>query len=130
MSPDTQKQVATFNHPAEKGDMYGYAPAVKVGQNIYVSGQTASNTSGDMATQMQEAYRSIQKALAQLGASMSDVVEETLYVTDMDAAAQCAARVRSEVYEGRFQMASNLIGVQRLGHPDFVIEIKCTAQLT
>ncbi len=125
----TERRLATFGHPWEKGDVYGFAPAVQVSNRIYVAGQTAANLEGGMEAQMREAYAAIEAALAQLGAAMSDVVDETLFVTDMDATSQCAASVRSDVFKGRFDMASTLVGVAKLGHPDCLIEIKCTAEL-
>ena len=124
-----QKQTATFGQPWEQGDVYGFAPAVKINNRIYLSGQTASDPDGDMEAQMREAYAAIEAALAQLGATMHNVVDETLYVTDVDAAGACAARVRSDVYKGQFEMASTLLGVARLGHPQYLIEIKCVAEL-
>ena len=124
-----QKQMATFEHPAEGGEIYGFSQAVRVGDTIYVAGQTAQDPAGDMEAQMREAYAGIESALSQLGATMADVVDETLFVTDMEAAAGCAARVRSEVYGGRFEMASTLIGTTRLGGPDLLIEIKCVARV-
>jgi enamine deaminase RidA (YjgF/YER057c/UK114 family) len=124
-----EKQVATFDHPAEKGDIYGFSQAVRVEDTIYVAGQTAQDPRGDMEAQMREAYAGIEAALSQLGATMSNVVDETLFVTDMQAAAECAARVRSEVFGGRFEIASTLIGTTRLGGPDLLIEIKCVARV-
>lgn len=124
-----EKQIATFDHPAEKGDVYGFSQAVRVGDTVYVAGQTASDATGDMEAQMRQAYSGIEAALGQLGATLSDVVDETLFVTDMAAAAECAARVRSEVYGGRFELASTLIGTPRLGGPDLLVEIKCVARV-
>ena len=61
------------------------------------------------------------------GVGMDDVVDETLYVTDMMAAVTCAKQVREEIYGDDFAVASSLIGVSELGSPDLVIEIKCVA---
>jgi enamine deaminase RidA (YjgF/YER057c/UK114 family) len=123
------KQIANFGHFAEQPDVYGFSQAVKVGDTIYVSGQTGSDPESDMETQMREAYAGIAKALGQLGATMDDVVDETLYVADMNAAIACAAKVRGEAYGGRFELASSLIGIDRLGGPGLEIEIKCTARV-
>lgn len=98
-------------------------------ETMCVSGQTSSDPSASMDGQMREAYASIESALEQLGASLSNIVDETLFVTDMDAATACAARVRSEVFGGRFELASTLIGTTRLGAPDLKIKIKCTARI-
>jgi enamine deaminase RidA (YjgF/YER057c/UK114 family) len=125
----SKKRLASFNHPWEKGDIYGFSQAVQVGSRIYVAGQTATNPDGDMESQMREAYASIEAALSQLGATMANVVDETIYVTDIEAAGLCAARVRNNVFNGCFELASTLIGITRLGHPDILVEIKCTAEV-
>ncbi len=117
------------------GEAYGFAQAVKVGDTVYVSGQTAFLPEGgiagvgDMQAQMRQAYVGIAQLLKAYGADMSNVVDETLYVTDMAAAASVARKVRGEAYGEVFEVASSLIGVQALGAPDLMIEIKCTARL-
>jgi 2-iminobutanoate/2-iminopropanoate deaminase len=47
---------------------------------------------GNMEVQMRQAYANIEKVLAQYGATMENIVDEVLFVTDMDAA--FAARVK------------------------------------
>ena len=52
------------------------------------------------------------------------MVEETLYVLDVDAAFAAGSRVRKEVYgTDPPQCASNLIGVSRLAFPAQLVEI-------
>ena len=129
------REIANFGSIVESGDVYGFAQAVKSGDTIHVSGQTAMAPDGrlvaksDMEGQMREAYANVARILEKLGASVSDVVDETLFVTDMNAAVRCAARVRKQVYSGRFEMASSLVGVAALGSPDILVEIKCTARV-
>ena len=73
---------------------YGYSQAVKVDNTIYVSGQVSHDDKGnivgrgDMQVQMRQAYANIEKVLTQYGATMDNVVDEVLFVTDMDAAFQ------------------------------------------
>ena len=116
-------------------EAYGFAQAVKVGDTVYVSGQTALLPEGgivgvgDMEAQMRQSYVGVAQLLQAYGADMSNVVDETLYVTDMAAAASVARKVRGEAYGEVFEVASSLIGVQALGAPDLMIEIKCTARL-
>ncbi len=116
-------------------EAYGFAQAVKVGDTVYVSGQTAFLPEGgivgvgNMEAQMRQAYVGVAQLLQAYGADMSNVVDETLYVTDMAAAASVARKVRGEAYGEVFEVASSLIGVQALGAPDLMIEIKCTARL-
>ncbi len=127
------KDARTFGDFMEEA--YGFSQAVRVGDIIYVSGQTAMGDDfaavggDDMAAQMREAYAGVTRVLAMFGAEPSDVVDETLFVTDVMAAATCAKEVRGEVYGAAFAVASTLIGVAALGSPDLMIEIKCVAHV-
>ena len=128
-----QRETASFGSFME-GDVYGFAQAVRCGDTIYVSGQTAMAPDGKIAakgmeSQMREAYANIGRLLGNFGASMADVVDETLFVADMSAAVACAGRVRKKVFDGRWEMASSLVGVVGLGSPDLLVEIKCTARV-
>ncbi len=128
-----EKQIRNLGSFAEEA--YGFAQAVKVADTVYVSGQTAFLPDGgiagvgDMEAQMRQAYVGIAQLLEAYGADMSNVVDETLYVTDVAAAATVARKVRGEAYGEVFDVASSLIGVQALGAPDLMIEIKGTARL-
>lgn len=127
------KDAQSFGNVMEQA--WGFAQAVRVGDTIYVSGQTAAADDftaiggDDMAAQMRAAYASVARVLARYGADMSAVVDEVLFVTDMMAAVTCGSTVRGEAYGGSFEVASTLIGVAALGSPDLMIEIKCVAQL-
>jgi enamine deaminase RidA (YjgF/YER057c/UK114 family) len=133
MSKKSKRDVRRFGTAAEEG--YGFAQAVRVGKTVYISGQTASavdgatGPAGDMDAQMRTSYARIVKLLEMYGATMANVVDETLFVTDMEAAIPAAVAIRREVYGGVFDVASTLIGVQRLGGADLLVEIKCTARL-
>jgi 2-iminobutanoate/2-iminopropanoate deaminase len=127
------KETKTLDMPWEKE--YGYAQAVKVGDTIYVSGQVSHDDKGnivglrDMETQMLQAYANIQKVLTQYGATMDNVVDELLFVTDMDAAFAAAVKCRQEVFSGLPVVASTIVQIQRLAFPELMIEIKCVAKL-
>ena len=122
------KQLVKFGVPSE-GERYGFAQAVRVGSTIYVSGQTASggDEPGDMEAQMRTAYAKVAQALEQVGATMANVVDETLFVSDYLGAASVAGRVRHEVYGGTPEVASTLIPVAPFGPGATAIEIKCIA---
>jgi enamine deaminase RidA (YjgF/YER057c/UK114 family) len=114
---------------------YGYSQAVKVGDIIYVSGQVSHDDSGnvvgkgDMEAQMHQAYSNIRKVLAQYGATMDNVVDEILFVTDMNAAFAAAVKCREDVFFGVPAVASTIVQVQRLAFPELMIEIKCVAKV-
>lgn len=140
------KVAAYHGVPAEDG--YGYAQAIKVGSTIYVSGQLSHDDKGTMiapaaldatgkpanlsmmAEQMRVTYANAATILAKFGATLDHVVEETLYVLDVDEAFAVAGKVRKEAYaKARPQCASNLIGVSRLAFPEQLIEIVFKAVL-
>ena len=83
-----------------------------------------------MAEQMRMTCANAAKILTHFGATLDHVVEETLYVLDVDQAFTVAGKVRKEAYAtARPQCASNLIGVSRLAFPEQLIEIVFKAVL-
>jgi enamine deaminase RidA (YjgF/YER057c/UK114 family) len=139
------KEVANLGMPWE--EQYGYAQAVKVDDTIYVSGQLSHDDQGNMVgaapldadgriadhgnmeVQMAQSYANIQAVLRNYGATMDNVVEEVLYVTDMDAAFAVAGKVRREAYGGSPVVASTILVTPRLAFPTQLIEIKVIARM-
>ena len=114
-----EKEVANLGMPWE--EQYGYAQAVKVGDTIYVSGQLSHDDQGNMVAPApldQAGYANIEKVLSNFGATMEGIVEEVLYVTDMDAAFAVAGEVRKQAYGGRPVVASTILVTPRLAFPD------------
>lgn len=127
---------------------YGYAQAVKVGDTIYVSGQLSHDDEGNlvgaaslddqgrivdhsnMEVQMRQTYANAKKLLGLYGATLDNVVEEVLYVTDMNAAFAVAGSVRKEAYGSeRPEVTSTILVTPRLAFPAQLIEIKFTAKV-
>ena len=146
LAPPLAKKAGYLNVPWE--ELYGYAQAIQVGTTIYISGQLSHDSSGaliapaplddagrptdftQMEAQMRASYANAKTLLAQFGATMDNVVEETLFVLDVDAAFAVAGAVRREAYDAAKPMvASNLIGVSRLAFPQQLIEITFRAEL-
>jgi 2-iminobutanoate/2-iminopropanoate deaminase len=128
-----KKDSKSLGMPWEKE--YGYSQAVKVGNTIYISGQVSHDDEGkivgqgDMEAQMRQAYANIQKMLKKYGATMDNVIDEVLFVTDMNTAFAAAVKCRQEVFSGQPVVASTIVQIQRLAFPDLMIEIKCVAKL-
>jgi 2-iminobutanoate/2-iminopropanoate deaminase len=127
------KQTKSFGMPWEKE--YGYAQAVKVGDTIYVSGQVSHDETGkivglgDMETQMRQAYTNIKKILAQYGATIDNIVDEILFVTNMNTAFAAAVKCRKDIFSGTPNVASTIVQIQRLAFPELMIEIRCVAKV-
>jgi enamine deaminase RidA (YjgF/YER057c/UK114 family) len=77
-----------------------------------------------------QTYANAKKILSEFGATLDDVVEEVLYVTDMDIAFAVAGPVRKEAYGAkRPEVASTILVTPRLALPTQLIEIKFIAKV-
>jgi 2-iminobutanoate/2-iminopropanoate deaminase len=127
------KEAKSLGMPWEKE--YGYSQAVKVENTIYVSGQVGHDDKGNirgqgnMEIQMRQAYANIKKVLAQYGATMDNVVDEVLFVTDMDAAFSARIKCKQEVFSGNPVLASTIVQIQRLAFPELLVEIRCICKV-
>lgn len=82
-----------------------------------------------MEAQMKRTSENAEVLLAELGATLADVVEETLFVLDVPSAFSASSKVRPLVYKQAVpQVASNLIGVSALAFPEQLIEIAFRAE--
>lgn len=107
-----------------------FTTAWKVGNTIYVAGQTASEERGvvgpgDIRLQTRTAFERIKTILEEAGASMRDVVKSTIYVTDMRYR-EAYNEVRQE-YWSTDPPASTLVQVVALATPEALIEIDVIA---
>lgn len=125
----------------------GYTQGVRVGSTIHVSGQLSLDEENEivgpapvdddgrildhanMGIQMAQSYANVKKVLGELGATMDNVVEEVLYVTDMDAALGVALEVREEAYSGSPVVAATILVTPRLAFPGQLVEIKVIARV-
>lgn len=127
------KDAKSLNTPAEQE--YGYSQAVKVGDTIYLSGQVSLDAKGepvgigDMEAQMRQAYANIETVLASYGATLENVVDEVLFVTDMETAFAIAGKCRKQIFSGTPVVASTIVQIGRLAFPELLIEIKCVAKV-
>ena len=108
----------------------GYSRAVRVGQSISVSGSTAMTPSGiigkgDPYAQTIQTFKTIEAALKQAGASLSDVVRTRIYMTDIEQW-QEVGRAHGEIF-GAIRPATTMVEVKRLIDPDMLVEIEADA---
>ncbi len=113
-------------------DRIHYAPAVRVGDTIYVSGQIGRDDNGQLVegteAQIVQAFENLKKVLAAAGAQLSDIVDLTTFHTDMRDL-QLFMKVRDRYLTQDFP-AWTAIGAASLGGaPGYLIEIKAVAVL-
>ena len=108
-------------------DVYGYARAVRVGDQIFVSGTTARahHLDGDAYEQMMAAIATVAAALGEAGAGLRHVVRTVVYVLDM-ADIHHVARAHEETF-GQSRPASTLVQVAALTPISARVEIEVTA---
>lgn len=117
-----------FFHMGPWEQEIGYSQSVRRGSRLLVSGTTGNGPgSKDLASQMKDAYQGIQATLAHDGATLADVVKETIYCRDMDALI-AAQELRKSIYGGHLP-AGSWVQVQRLYSPHHLIEIEVEAVL-
>ncbi len=113
-----------------------FTQGTRVGDVLYLSGQIGMDPEGatpvGIADQVKLAYANVQDVLAQFGADMSNIVDETFYVTDMGelmGSVEDVYGARAEAYGGNPEVCQTLLQVAALVSPELKIEIKCVAHL-
>ena len=104
--------------------------SVRSGNLLFIAGSTARGTAaetGDIAAQTEAILDKFQHILEENGASLSNVVRVTSFVTDLREAA-AAGEVRLKRFAGAFP-ASTQVQIAALGTPDLKIEIDAIAVL-
>lgn len=110
---------------------YGYSHAVKIGDDIKISGAVSMDDEGnptavgDLEQQMKNAYSDLGKVLEHFGYTFDDVIVENVFTTDMAKFLE-AAGYRNTIYTKQFPTGS-WIEVKGLALPEFMIEIELEA---
>ena len=122
------RQLISSGGPFEKAG--GYSRAVRVGDQVYVSGSTAIKDGqvvgpGDVAAQARQTMTTITTAIEAAGATLADVVRYRIYLTNIDDSSMVLP-VFGE-YFGDIRPAGTLVAVTALIRPDLLIEIEVDA---
>ncbi len=110
---------------------YGYSHAVKIGDDVKISGAVSMDGEGnptaigDFEQQMKNAYADLEQVLAHYGLTFEDVIVENVFTTDMAKFLEVAA-YRNSIYTKQFPTGS-WIEVKGLALPEFLIEIELEA---
>jgi 2-iminobutanoate/2-iminopropanoate deaminase len=117
---------------AEKN--YGYSHAVRIGEDLLVSGAVSMDDAGnptsvgDLAQQMKNCYSDLNKVLTHYGYSFDDVVVENIFTTNM-AEFLKQSGYRNTIYTKNYPTGTWL-EVKGLALPEFMIEIELEAHKT
>jgi len=118
---------------------YAQVAVASGSRTVYLAGQVARTHTGeavgagDLAAQVEQAYRNVATALAAVGGGFDDVAKLTLYLVDWSAdklaalgegAGRAAAHLGVDVTK-----PVTLIPVAALGEPDLLVEVEAVAVL-
>ncbi len=110
---------------------YGYTHAVRIGNDVKISGAVSMDDAGnptaegDLARQMKNCYADLEKVLQHYGCTFDDVIVENVFTTDMAEFLKHSA-YRNSIYTKQFPTGSWL-EVKGLALPEFMIEIELEA---
>ncbi len=123
-----KETVEYFSLRPETEKAYGYTHAVKIGNDIKISGAVsmddagAPTATGDLLQQMKNCYADLDQILKHFGCTFEDVVVENVFTTDMPQFLELSG-YRNEIYTKQFP-AGSWLGVKELALPEFMIEIE------
>jgi enamine deaminase RidA (YjgF/YER057c/UK114 family) len=124
----------TFSTSSKWEPIVGYSRAVRVANQIFVTGTTATGDAGeivgggDMYLQAKQALSNIQKVLRRAGAEMKDVARTRIFVTDISRWEQ-VGKAHSEFFKDILP-ATTMVEVSKLISPEMLVEIEADAVIS
>jgi len=120
-----------FSSGAQWEDIVGYSRAVKVNNQVFITGTVAVDAEnklvgGDSAyEQTKFILQKIEKVLEQCGASLKDVVRTRMFVTDITRW-EDYGRAHGEFFKS-IKPCTTMVEVSKLIAPEYLIEIEADA---
>ena len=126
-----QRQIV--NTPATEAmyDMFHFAQANRVGDTIWVAGQTGIDpttmTPADgIEAQARLAFDGVKSVLEAAGATMADIVELVTFHTDLRGDMRAFSKVKDEYLPDNYP-SWTAVGVTQLALPELLVEIRVVA---
>jgi enamine deaminase RidA (YjgF/YER057c/UK114 family) len=127
----TMSKRLNISSGAKWEDVVGYSRAVRMGNAVEVAGTTAVDENGEVVgkgdayAQTRFIIAKIEKALAEAGATLEDVVRTRIFVTDI-ARWEEVGRAHGEAFR-EVKPASTMVEVKALINPELLVEMEATA---
>ncbi|MCC6382564.1 MAG: RidA family protein [Dehalococcoidia bacterium] len=124
-----KRQIVSSGGPWE--DVVGYSRAVRSGAFVAVAGTTAAQPDGtvfggnDAYLQAKRCFEVVERALADAGVALQDVVRTRMFVTDISRWEEFSL-AHGEFFRD-IRPASTMVEVQRLMSPEMLIEVEADA---
>lgn len=126
-----RKQITSGTHWETQ---VGYSRAVRVGNQIFVAGTTATDASGQLVgrrdpyAQTVQALKNVETALVRIGSSLKDVVRTRIYVTNINNW-EAIGRAHKNTFR-HIQPVTTMVEVNSLINPEMLVEIEVDAVIS